>query len=411
MDSISVLGLGYIGLPTALLFANQDIKVYGYDINTEIIDKLNDGIAHFNEPDLENSLKKVINDGSFVASHNITPADIYIIAVPTPILADKSPDISYIIQCVENIVDILKPNDLIIIESTIPIGTCERMAHLIHSQRPDLRPAGVFDDRINIHIAHCPERVLPGRIMHEIAHNDRIIGGITRRCTQKALELYQMATKGECHATYANIAETVKLTENAFRDVNIAFANELSMLCDSHNINVRDVIQFANKHPRVNILSPGPGVGGHCIAIDPWFLIASAPEQTKLMRTAREVNDAKPYHIINQINATAARIQNPVIHFLGLTYKANVDDIRESPAIEIVTALISQDDKKFLISDPLLPKLPKELVRDNVTFVDYEAGIKKADIVVLLTDHSVFKNVDRMQLMQKIIIDTRGLWF
>ncbi|MFT6084696.1 MAG: UDP-N-acetyl-D-mannosaminuronic acid dehydrogenase, partial [Alphaproteobacteria bacterium] len=393
-----------------VLFAEAGLQVHGYDINDNIIDKVSQGIPHFNEPDLDVLLKKNCQNGLFTASNTIIPSDAYIIAVPTPISSDKKPDLSYVVQAVESISDLLKPDDLVIIESTVPIGACDQMAHLIHNLRPDLRPAGVFDDQVNIHIAHCPERVLPGKIIHELIHNDRIIGGITRRCTQKAINLYQFAIKGNCHATYANIAETVKLTENAFRDVNIAFANELSMMCDKNSVNVRDVIYFANKHPRVNILSPGPGVGGHCIAVDPWFLIASDPENAKLMRTAREVNDAKPHHIVEKIIKTASRIKNPVIQCLGLTYKADVDDIRESPSLEIVKSLIDKKVGNLLVSDPLLTTLPKMLEAENVTFIDFEAGIKKADIIVLLTDHSVFKNVDRMQIMQKIVIDTRGLW-
>lgn len=410
MKNLTIIGLGYIGLPTAVLFAEAGLHVQGYDINLKVIESVNKGIPHFSEPELDVLLKKNCDKGSFSASKTITPSDAYIIAVPTPMLHDKSPDLSYVIEAVQNISPLLKPNDLVIIESTIPVGTCDKMAHLIHDLRPDLRPAGVFDDKVNIHIAHCPERVLPGRIIYELVHNDRIIGGITRRCTQKAIELYQIAVKGECHATYANIAETVKLTENAFRDVNIAFANELSVMCDKAGVNVHDVIRFANKHPRVNILNPGPGVGGHCIAIDPWFLIASDPENAKLMRTARQVNDAKPHHIVNKIIQTASRIKNPIIQCLGLTYKADVDDVRESPSIEIVEHLIHKKCGDLLISDPLLHELPENLKADNVTFVDFEAGIKKADIIVLLTDHSVFKNIDRMQIMQKIVIDTRGLW-
>jgi len=410
METLSIIGLGYIGLPTAVLFANAGLKVSGYDINEAIINKVNTGESHFNEPDLDVLLKNACDKGLFKAYTSIKPSDAYLIAVPTPILHNKEPDLSYVIQAIEDISALLKPNDLVIIESTIPVGTCEKMAHLIHTLRPDLRPSGVFDDGVNIHIAHCPERVLPGRIVYELTHNDRIIGGITRKCTQKAINLYQFVIKGTCHSTYANIAETVKLTENAFRDVNIAFANELSMMCDNNNVNVRDVINFANKHPRVNILSPGPGVGGHCIAVDPWFLIASNPDKAHLMRTARAVNDAKPHHIVDKIVKTAERIKNPVIHCLGLTYKANVDDTRESPSIEIVQHLIDKKIGQLLVSDPMLNQLPDNLQSDQVTFIDFEAGIKKADIIVLLTDHSVFKNVDRMQIMQKIVIDTRGLW-
>ncbi len=410
MKNLTIIGLGYIGLPTAVLFAEAGLRVYGYDVNPKIIDSVNKGIPHFSEPELDVLLKKNCDNGLFSAAQTITPSDYYIIAVPTPIRDDKTPDLSYVIQAIENIAPILKENDLVIIESTVPVGACETMAHLIYKLRPDLRPAGVFDDKVNIYVAHCPERVLPGKIIHELVHNDRIIGGITRRCTQKAIDLYQFAIKGECHGTYANIAETVKLTENAFRDVNIAFANELSVMCDKAGVNVRDVIRFANKHPRVNILSPGPGVGGHCIAVDPWFLIAGDPENARLMRTAREVNDAKPHHIVKKILETASRIKNPVIHCLGLTYKADVDDVRESPSIEIVQHLIHEKCGDLLVSDPLLHELPVMLHADNVTFVDFEAGIKKADIIVLLTDHSVFKNIDRMQIMQKIVIDTRGLW-
>lgn len=410
MENITVIGLGYIGLPTAVLFADAGLKVFGYDVNPDIIQSINAGIPHFQEPDLEVLLRKHRQSEAFIALDTLKTSDAYIIAVPTPMMADKSPDLSYVISAVENITQLLRPGNLVIIESTVPVGTCEKIAHMIYHLRPDLRPAGVFDDQVNLHIAHCPERVLPGRIIHELIHNDRIIGGVTRKCTQKAIDLYKFAIKGTCHTTAANVAETVKLSENAFRDVNIAFANELSIICDNANVNVYDVIRLANKHPRVNILSPGPGVGGHCIAIDPWFLIAGDPENSCLMAVARHVNDTKPLHIIDKITSLALRFKDPVIHCLGLTYKADVDDIRQSPSIEIVQHLADKKLGKLLVSDPLLNHLPQNLQDQEITFIDFEAGIKQADIIVLLTDHSVFKTIDHKLIMQKNIIDTRGVW-
>lgn len=408
--SVNIIGLGYIGLPTAALFADAGLYVYGTDVNPDIVHLVNQGKPHFGEPDLDVLLSRVQKAGRLSASTEIIRADNYIIAVPTPLTSDHKPDLKYVFSAIESLSPLLKSGDLIIIESTVPVGTCFAVAKKLAHLRPDLRPAKIYDDKIDVFIAHCPERVLPGKILEELVHNDRIIGGLSRKCTQKALDLYKTAIKGTCHATDSATAELIKLTENSFRDVNIAFANELSMICDDYNINVRDVIRLANKHPRVNILSPGPGVGGHCIAVDPWFIVDSSPKKARLIRTAREVNDSKPNHVIERVLLAAKKIKKPHILCLGLTYKADVEDLRESPSLDIALRLSEKLPHHVMASDPLIPFLPKEYAESSLYLIDFEAGLKKADIIVLLTDHSVFKTITHSDIMQKIVIDTRGMW-
>ena len=410
MQSLNVIGLGYIGLPTAALFADAGLVVHGTEISDYIIDCVNEGHAHFGEPDLDVLINKVVKSGFLKASQKIVASDAYIITVPTPLTEDKKPDLSYVNQAIDALIPVLKEEDLIIVESTIPPGTCEGIAHKIAEKRKDLRPAKAYNDNVNLYIAHCPERVLPGRIIFELVHNDRVIGGLSRQCTQRALELYKYAVKGDCHPSNAVTAELVKLSENAYRDVNIAFANELSMICANMDINVWSVLELANRHPRVNILRPGPGVGGHCIAVDPWFIIDAVKGQAPIMKTAREINDGKPDFVIQSVRKAAEKIRDPNILCLGLTYKADVDDIRESPSLYIAEQLAEEFGKNLFVSDPLLSKKQRNELSEQFQMLDFESGLKDADIIILLTDHTVFKTIHHNDLMQKIVIDTRGLW-
>ncbi len=411
VTSLSVIGLGYIGLPTAAVFADHGLQVYGADVNAEAVKKINDGIPHFGEPDLDVVVKRAVDRGFLKASVTPQPADAYIIAVPTPFTEDKKPDLSYVLSAARNIAPLLKAGDLVIIESTIFPGATEQTANLIAELRPDLMTEGKGGERQSeLLFAHCPERVLPGKILHEIVYNDRVIGGMTGKAGQKAAELYKIICKGERHITTARTAETVKLVENSFRDVNIAFANELSLICDKIQINVWDTIRLANLHPRVNILSPGPGVGGHCIAVDPWFLYAAAPEEARLVKTAREVNDSKPDFVVRKVKEAAEKLKDPVILCLGLAFKADVDDMRESPSVIVTKKIAEAGIGTVLAADPYAEVLPKELQNSQVTLIDTETGLQKADILVLLTDHKSFKNIPREILMKNIVIDTRGVW-
>ena len=328
---ICVVGLGYIGLPSAAVFADNGVDVLGVDVNKDAVDSINRGEPHIVEPELDVLLRKVVSTGKLKASLTPESAEAFILAVPTPFKDGKQPDLAYVEAAAKSIAPVLKRGDLVILESTSPVGATEQLSLWLAEARPDLtfpHDAGELSD---IRVAHCPERVLPGQILREVVENDRIIGGITRKCAQMAMALYKIFVSGEVHLSNARTAEMAKLTENAFRDVNIAFANELSIICEGLDINVWQLIRLANLHPRVNILSPGPGVGGHCIAVDPWFIVASDPENSKLIATARAVNDGKPHFVVEKVRAKAKRIKNPVIACLGLSYKPDVDDLRESP--------------------------------------------------------------------------------
>ncbi len=420
LKNICIIGLGYIGLPTASVLATKgNFQVLGVDVSKNIVDTINAGNVHIVEPDLDILVKSAVKSNHLKASLKPEKSDAFIIAVPTPFKNDKQPDISYVETAAYSIAPVLEPGNLVILESTSPVGTTERIAEIIYQERKDLKD--------KVYFAHCPERVLPGRILHELEENDRIIGGIDKISAKKAKELYQTFVKGLIFLTTARTAEMCKLTENAFRDVNIAFANELSLICDKLNIDVWELIELANHHPRVNILQPGPGVGGHCIAVDPWFIVDSAPEEARLIRTARQVNDYKPSFIVNQIKEKAKSINNPVIACLGLAFKANIDDLRESPAIDVVRSLRKENVGKILVVEPFIKELPLNLTdRFNeinqaeaavtseinmvVQLVDIKAALKEANIVVLLVNHSVFAGIDQELLKDKIIIDTRGLW-
>ena len=409
-SSVAVIGLGYIGLPTAAVLASSGAEVVGVDINAATVATINEGKVPFVEPDMATTVAGVVSQGYLRATTETPHADNYIVAVPTPFKDGHKPDLSYIETAGKQIAPLLEGNELVILESTSPPGATEFLAETILTSRPDLtlKP----NTAKTIYFAHCPERVLPGRIMIELRTNDRIIGTLNGNAGERARDLYQLFCEGEFLMTDARTAELSKLTENAYRDVNIAFANELSMIADSLDINVWELIELANHHPRVNILQPGPGVGGHCIAVDPWFIVATAPEQSSLIKTARDVNDSKPGFVLDKLIPQAKRINEVKIATLGLAFKPNIDDLRESPARQIVNRLAEElPDATILAVEPNIEELPAELEsRDNVKLTETEAAIEQADIVLLLVDHNEFTRIDRTLLTQKIVHDTRGVW-
>jgi len=413
VSRVSVIGLGYIGLPTAAVFADRGVEVIGVDVNPKAVASINAGEPHIVEPNLGALLRRVVEAGKLRATMEVEPADAFIIAVPTPFQEVEGhhwPDVSYIEKASRAVAKVLKPGDLVILESTSPVGTTERMCVWMSEERPDLTFPTQKGEMSDIRVAHCPERVLPGRILDEVVNNARVIGGITRKCAQNALQLYKIICEGECRPTNARTAELAKLTENAFRDVNIAFANELSVICDKLKINVWELIKMANLHPRVNILRPGPGVGGHCIAVDPWFIVDSAPEESRLIRIAREVNDAKPEFVCSKVKEKAKHLVEPVIACLGLSYKKDVDDLRESPAVHIVQKLAKEVSGKILVVEPHINKLPSELDGFGLELCDFDDALDRANLVVLLVDHMSFLSVDRDLLKDKFVIDTVGVW-
>jgi UDP-N-acetyl-D-mannosaminuronic acid dehydrogenase len=393
---VCVIGLGYIGLPTASLLGTKGYQVFGVDTSEHVINTINQGEIHIVEPDLDILVKSAVQSGNLKAGLEPIEAEIFILAVPTPFKDNHIPDLSYVEAATKKISAYIKPGDLIILESTSPVGTTDEVVAKI------LQEAGHDIDK-DVYVAHCPERVLPGRILTELVENDRIIGGINEVSTQKAIEFYQSFVRGEVLATDARTAELSKLTENSFRDVNIAFANELSYICDKEKINVWEMIKLANRHPRVNILQPGPGVGGHCIAVDPWFIVARAPEQSRLIKTAREVNDSKPQWVVDKVKASAEKFKTPVIGCLGIAFKADLDDIRESPALGIVKQIIEEKMGQVLVAEPNLKE------HKDFDLLPYQEVINRSDIIVLLVDHKPFKTLTAIDLKEKILIDTRGV--
>jgi len=415
---VCVVGLGYIGLPTASILATKGFMVCGVDINKDHVDSINRGYITITEPDLDILVRAALQSGKLTAVVEPQAADVFIIAVPTPFTDGYAPDLSYLEGAVRLIAPQLTTGNLILLESTIPIGTTEKMGALIQSIRADLEVPR-FKSRVstnndrervgNIYLAHCPERVLPGQILKELIDNDRVVGGLDRASGLKAKWFYEKFINGQVFITDARTAELCKLSENAYRDVNIAFANELAMICEGFTINVWELIELTNRHPRVNILQPGPGVGGHCIAVDPWFIVHSFPE-ARLIRTAREVNDATPERVVSKIKQKASRFIKPVIGCLGLAFKANVGDLRESPALRIVSRLVAENVGSILAVEPHIDSLPTALAGEKVRLVDLEAAVIQADIIVLLVDHREFREIDREVLKEKVVIDTRGLW-
>jgi UDP-N-acetyl-D-mannosaminuronic acid dehydrogenase len=410
---ISVVGLGYIGLPTATLFANAGLDVMGIDVSARIIDAVNSGHPHFGEPNLDVLLTKVVSAGKLRASLKAEPAEAFIIAVPTPFRDGHQPDLSCVEAAVRAIAPVLEKGNLVILESTSPVGATEQVAEWLGEGRPDLVFPRDGEDAPDVNVAYCPERVLPGRILDELISNARIIGGLTPACGARARALYESIVLDEkCHVTTARAAEMAKLSENSFRDVNIAFANELSIICDKLGIDAWEVIRLANLHPRVKILEPGPGVGGHCIAVDPWFIVSKSPDEARLIRTAREVNDSKPHHVVAKVRREIASgcLLRPTIACFGMSYKADVDDLRESPSIEIVESLARNDLGRVLAVEPNIVALPPALAALGVQLADRDEAIAQADVLVMLVDHREFRSVDRSRLAGKIVIDTRGIW-
>ena len=408
--NVAVIGLGYIGLPTAAIVARSGALVLGIDVNQTVVDTVNSGGVHIEEVDLDALVQGVVQRGLLRASTTLESADVFVIAVPTPFCENHEPDISYVLAAARTIATHLKVGDVVILESTSPVGTTEAVRDVIETIRPDLRFPHAGNGAADVAIAYCPERVLPGRILVELIDNDRCIGGITPRCARKALAFYRTFVRGACVTTTARVAEMVKLAENAFRDVNIAYANELSLVSDELGIDVWDVIRLANRHPRVNILSPGPGVGGHCIAVDPWFIVHSAPKLTPLIRTAREVNDGKTDHVI--MRAAALIEANPTsrVALLGLAFKANVDDFRESPALHVAEVLAKRFGPRIAIVEPHAAALPPSLDKSGAELVDIDTALAECEAMIVLVDHDIFRSVPADERAGKVIYDTRGIW-
>ena len=415
---ILVVGLGYIGLPTAAMFASRKIEVLGVDVNSVAVETINEGRIHIVEPDLDILVHAAVTEGYLRASLVAEPADAFLIAVPTPFKDDKQPDLSYILSAASTIAPVLKAGDLVVLESTSPVGATEQLADWLAEARPDLSFPQNIGDAADVNVAHCPERVLPGHVVRELIENDRVIGGISSRCSERSVALYRIFAKGECIVTNARTAEMAKLTENASRDVGIAFANELSLICDKLGIDVWELIALANRHPRVNILQPGPGVGGHCIAVDPWFIVSSAPEESILIHTARQVNDGKPDWVVGKVKNAVADflIANPSrtadslkVGCFGIAFKANIDDLRESPALNIARALIDELPGKVFIVEPNISQLPPGL-SEKSELAKFADALGDCDVLVLLVDHDEFKSVDLGLLVGKAVVDTRGVW-
>ena len=455
---ICVLGLGYIGLPTASIFATRGKKVLGVDVVPRVVETINRGEIHIEEPDLDVLVRAAVHGGNLRAATKPESASVYIVAVPTPFKATatnpKAPDLTFVEAATRSLAGVVQPGQMIILESTSPVGTTELMQGWLFeelvrlgrigdqgsvisdqlpvkgdqgsmiSDRGGVKGDGVGSLAITNHsapitaaqaafpllFAHCPERILPGQMLKELVSNDRICGGLTPAAAEAARDLYRVFCTGEIFLTDARTAEMCKLTENASRDVGIAFANELSLICERLKIDVWELIRLANRHPRVKILQPGPGVGGHCIAVDPWFIVDAAPDVARLIRTAREVNDSKPHHVIARVQECAGRFKSPVIACLGLAFKADVDDLRESPAMDIVAHLAEAGAGRLLVVEPHIRALPRGLPADKVELASLDAAVKAADVVVLLVNHREFVGFDRRKLEGKAVIDTRGIW-
>ena len=409
ISTVAVIGLGYIGLPTAAILASQDVTVLGVDTNSRTVDAVNRGDVPFVEPDLATYVAGAVTQGKLSAALAPSPAEAFIVAVPTPFKDGKKPDLSYVQAAAQAIAPQLRGGELVILESTSPPGATQQMADWILEARPDLSLDG-NDNRPTIHVAHCPERVLPGRVMIELVTNDRIVGGLTVEAAERARDLYQIFCQGEILLTDAVTAEMAKLVENSFRDVNIAFANELSVISDNLGIDVWELIRLANHHPRVNILQPGPGVGGHCIAVDPWFIVDAAPEEARLIRAAREVNDAKPQWVIDKVSNAVQGVPHPTIVALGLAFKPNIDDLRESPARAIVARLADElTGATILVVEPHIKELPIELNnRRNVELVTLQHALDRSHVGVLLVDHDAIISDPDLMASDMKIVDTRG---
>lgn len=421
-ETICILGLGYIGLPTAAVFASRKVKVIGVDVNQHAVDTVNQGKIDIVEPDLDMIVHAAVIEGYLRATTRPEPAQAFLIAVPTPFKEGPTgphhPDMDYIEAASKSIAPVLKKGDLVVLESTSPVGATEQMAAWLAEARPDLTFPQTHGEASDIRVAHCPERVLPGHVLRELVQNDRVIGGMTPKCSEAAVHLYKTFVEGECIVTNARTAEMCKLTENSFRDVNIAFANELSMICDKLVINVWELIKLANRHPRVNILQPGPGVGGHCIAVDPWFIVSAAPEEARLIRSARDVNDSKPAWVIEKIKAAVAdhlmtepgkTISDVTIACFGLAFKPDIDDLRESPSALIAQQIAQTHPGKVLAVEPNITAIPEDW-NTRLMLSALDDAIAQADVLVMLVDHKEFKNADAMErFARKGHVDCKGL--
>ena len=413
-----MIGLGYIGLPTAAMFASRNVQVLGVDVNEEVVDTINHGKIHIVEPDLDTAVKNAVASGLLKAALAPEQADAFLIAVPTPFKGDEhEPDLGFIEAAANSIAPVLKSGDLVVLESTSPVGTTEDLARWLERARPDLSFPQNAGEASDVRIAYCPERVLPGKVMQELLINDRIIGGITPACSEAAKTLYNVFVEGNCLVTNARTAEMCKLTENSFRDVNIAFANELSVICDRIGINVWELIGLANRHPRVDILEPGPGVGGHCIAVDPWFIVNKTPDLSRLIHSARIINDQKPEWVVGKvfdvvegiIASGKQRDHNEIkIACFGLAFKPNIDDLRESPARRIVAEINKQTSGLVMAVEPNISELPDDLRENGVEFRDIKEALSEADVAVILVDHDEFKLLD-WSAFNGQIIDTKGI--
>lgn len=412
MSTICVVGLGYIGLPVASMLASRGHDVIGYDVDTKAVDGVNNGQAHFFEPDLSMLLRAAVNTGKLKASIEPVEADYFVIAVPTPFGEGHQPDLSYVDAATRSIAPYLKVGSTVVLESTSPVGTTERISNQLASARPDLRFPQYKDisGESDVAVAHCPERILPGQMLRELVSNDRIIGGMTEKCSNSAAELYRSFVSSEMFITDCRTAEFVKLIENSYRDVNIAFANELSLICNKLDIDVWAAIELANRHPRVAILQPGAGVGGHCIAVDPWFIVSSAPAESRIIRAAREINDSKPQWIAQQIIQHADRFKNPVVGCFGATYKPDVEDLRESPSLNVIRLIATHSDIRVVVCDPMIKALPDELKAVNsVSLASIDDTCNQSDIAAFLVGHRQFRQLHPNRFLNKIVVDAIGL--
>lgn len=407
---VAVIGLGYIGLPTAAVLASYGWNVCGVDVSEKVVETVNAGGVHIEERDLDKLVREAIDSGRLTASTQVPAAHFYMIAVPTPLTSENTPDISYVEAAARAIAPSILPGACVIVESTSPVGTTERVAQIIAAARPDLT-VPVYGEQTggDIALAYCPERVLPGKIMRELVENDRVIGGVTPDCAKRAKALYSSFVEGDCLITNARVAETVKLVENSFRDVNIAFANELSVIADDLGVDVWDVIALANRHPRVNILQPGPGVGGHCIAVDPWFLVSGAPKAARLIRTAREVNDFKSTYTERRIRGLLDAVPGGKVALLGLAFKPDIDDFRESPSLEIALSLARTRGQRIMVVEPFAQELPSGFAGTGARLATLDEALATAEIVVVLVDHTAFKHLTQQSLAGKLVFDTRGM--
>ena len=411
MGRVCVVGLGYVGVPTAAVLAGHGMEVIGVDIDRERVGTINSGASPFDEPGLDSLVAEVVASGALSAHGEPAPADAFIITVPTPIRKDRSPDLSYVRAAVDNLAPVLGKGNLVVVESTCPVGTTERVCEWLASSRPDLTFPHSAGEASDIRVAYCAERILPGNALKELVANERVIGGVSPACAEAAKSLYEVFVEGACHVTTVRTAELAKLAENAFRDVNVAFANEMSLVCRALGIDPWNLIALANRHPRVEILKPGPGVGGHCIPVDPWFIADAAPHLTPLIQAARQVNDGMPKVVADRVIAECEGLDAPVVTCLGLAYKADAADLRESPAIEVVRDLQERIKGRILVVEPFVSELPDEVADDRSTeLVGLDEGLKAADVVVLLTDHSVFAGISSESLASKSVVDSRGLW-